>query len=463
MCFSIALEKVFIDIENILIYHFIMNEKISGKSSWFSLWTHDQVRAILVEQFKAFWTRDTGIPRVQLGTLLKSSALPHAVIVSGLRRVGKSTLLAQLAHRLGEEAFYYVNFEDERFLSFQAEDANDLFRSLSEIFGERKIFILDEIQNVPDWERFVRRFIDLGYKFFITGSNASLLSREFGTHLTGRYIPVELYPFSYVEYLLYQGVGIPDRQQWSTAEQAGYQKLLDEYLVLGGLPEPLKYPELNLHQALYNDVLYRDIAARYQINEVRALKELASFLMSHPASLVSYNKLKDQLRLGSVNTVKNYFEYMENSWLIFTLNVYDYSVKRQQIAPKKVYGIDTGLLKSVGFSFSPNTGRMLENLVFLELRRQTGEIFYYTSPEGHEVDFYLPRQKSLIQVSQDLHQPETYEREVRGLSEAMQALNVPSAIILSKSNGQVVHGHGYEIQITGVLDWLLGAAGSNPK
>jgi predicted AAA+ superfamily ATPase len=402
--------------------------------------------------------RDIGIPRVQLEILLKASSLPHAVIVSGLRRVGKSTLLAQLAHQLGKDAFYYINFEDERFLSFQAEDANELFQSLGEIFGERKIFIIDEIQNIPDWERFVRRFMDLGYKFFITGSNASLLSRELGTRLTGRYVPVELFPFSYDEYLLFTSNEIPDISRLSTAKQASYQKLLDEYMLRGGLPEQLKYPELNLHQALYNDVLYRDIATRYQINEVRALKELASFLMSHPASLISYNKLKNQLRLGSVNTVKNYFDYMENSWLIFTLNVYDYSVKRQQVAPKKVYGIDTGLLNSVGFSFSPNTGRMLENLVFLALRRKTNEIYYYTSAEGHEVDFYLPKQGSLYQVSQDLHQPNTYEREVRSLLEAMKALKVSSGTILTKVSGEVVKEDGYEIQITRVLDWLLSGA-----
>lgn len=229
-------------------------------------------------------------------------------------------------------------------------------------------------------------------------------------------------------------------------------------MLRGGLSEQLKYPELNLHQALYNDVLYRDIATRYQINEVRALKELVSFLMSHPASLVPYNKLKDQLRLGSVNTAKNYFEYMENSLLIFTLNVYDYSVKRQQVAPKKVYGIDTGLLSSVGSSFSPNTGRMMENLVFLALRRQTNEIYYYKSTEGHEVNFYLPKQRSLIQVSQDLHQPETYEREVRGLLEAMKALKIFSGTILTKVSGQPVHMDGYEIQVIGVLDWLLKGA-----
>ena len=154
---------------------------------------------MLLEQSQAFWQRDTGVERTQLAQLEQAAPSPHAVIISGLRRVGKSTLLAQLAHRLGQDRFYYINFEDDRFLGFGAQDANDLYQSLAETFGERKVWIVDEIQNVPGWEHFVRRFMDMGFKFYITGSNASLLSREWGSRLTGRYVPVELFPFSFNE------------------------------------------------------------------------------------------------------------------------------------------------------------------------------------------------------------------------------------------------------------------------
>ncbi len=391
---------------------------------WLTLWSKDQIRAMLLEQFQAFWRRDTGIERTQLAQLERAAPLPHAVIISGLRRVGKSTLLAQLAHRLGEDAFYYVNFEDERFLGFQADDANDLYAHLVELFGERGVFLLDEIQNVPGWERFARRFMDLGLKFYITGSNAALLSRELGSRLTGRYVPVELFPFSFAEFLRFRGYPPPDLSRLTTVEAARLQGQLADYLRLGGIPEPLKYPDLPLARTLYDDVLYRDIATRYRIEEVRALKELAFYLMSNPTGRVSFNKLKEQLRLGSVNTVKNYVEYLENSWLIFTVNVYDFSVKRQQIAPKKVYAIDTGLANAVGFFFSPNTGKLLENLVFLALRRQTPEVYYYTSPGGYEIDFYLPRTGELIQVSQNLAQPTTREREIRALSDALRGLGL---------------------------------------
>jgi len=424
---------------------------------WITRWSKDQIRAMLLEQFEAFWRRDTGIARARLAELERAAPLPHAVIISGLRRAGKSTLLAQLAHRLGEDKFYYVNFEDERFLNFAADDANDLYALLVELFGERGIFVVDEIQNVPGWEHFVRRFMELGLKFYITGSNASLLSRELGSRLTGRYVPVELFPFSFAEFLRFRGYATPDLSRLTTVEAARLQGYLGEYLRLGGIPEPLKYPELPLARTLYDDVLYRDIATRYRIEEVRALKELAFYLMSNPAGLVSFNKLKEQLRLGSVNTVKNYVEYLENSWLVFTTNVYDYSVKRQQVASKKVYAIDTGLANAVGFSFSPNTGKLLENLVFLALRRRTSEVYYYTSPGGYEVDFYLPETRELLQVSQDLAQPATRERETRALTDALRGLGLTRGLLLTDANAEPIGIEGLTLEVCSLAEWLLSA------
>jgi hypothetical protein len=412
---------------------------------------------MLLEQMQTFWELDTGIQRAQLAEIEHAAHLPHAVIISGLRRVGKSTLLAQMAHRLGNGVFYYLNFEDDRLLGFQASDANDLYQTLVELFGERKIFILDEVQNILDWEHFVRRFIDMGFKFYITGSNASLLSRELGTRLTGRYIPVELFPFSFAEFMRFQQAEVPNLERLTTIDMGHLQRHLGEYLRQGGIPDPLKYPELPLLRRLYDDVLYRDIATRHRVEEVRALKELAFYLMSNPASPVSFNRLKAQLHLGSVNTIKNYIEYLEDSWLVFTINVFDYSVKRQQIAPKKVYPIDTGLASAVGFSFSANTGKMLESAVFLALRRQTREIFYYTTPSGYEVDFYLPESKQLIQVVQNLENASTREREVRALMEAMRALKHTQALILADSNALSVEGDGLTIEIRSLAEWLLQA------
>lgn len=426
-----------------------------NENYWKSRGSKDQIKAMLLEQFESFWTRDTGTERTQLTEIERAADVPHAIIISGLRRVGKSTLLAQMAHKLGKDAFYYINFEDDRFLGFQADDSNDLYQALVEVFGERKLFVVDEAQNISGWEHFVRRFMDMDFKFYITGSNASLFSRELGTRLTGRYVPIELFPFSFHEYLQFRGEELPDLQRLTTVEKARLKNMLDAYLQSGGIPDALKYPELPLLRTLYDDVLYRDIATRYRLEAVTALKELGFYLLSNPASMVSFNKLKDQFHLGSVNTIKSYIDYMENSWLVFTLNLYDFSVKRQQIAPKKVYCVDTGLSNAVGFGFSPNTGKLLENLVFLALRRQTKEIYYYTTPAGYEVDFYLPEKRQFIQVTQHLENPITREREIRALNDALQNVQVESALILSDANEDSFEIRGVPVEVRSTAEWFI--------
>ncbi|MCX5971156.1 MAG: ATP-binding protein [Coprothermobacterota bacterium] len=426
-----------------------------NENNWKTKWSKEQIRAMLREQFQTFWKRETGVVREELQQLLKAAALPHAVIISGLRRVGKSTLLAQIAHHLGENTFYYLNFEDERFLGFQADDANSLFQVLVEVFGEKTVFMIDEIQNVVGWEHFVRRFMDMGFKFYITGSNASLLSGGLGSRLTGRYLPVELLPFSFSEFLTFKGYDVPDLNRLTTVEQSLLHRRLDEYLELGGIPEPIKYPNLPLHRVLYDDILYRDIAARYRIEDLRALKELAFFLISNPGGMISFNKLKGQLKLGSVNTVKNYIAYLEATWLLFAINVFDFSIKRQQIAPKKIYAIDTGLVHTVGFAFSSNRGRLLENLVFLALRRQERDIYYLSPKKGYEVDFYLPQAGLLIQVAQNLHQEQTREREIRALTAAMSSLNLQEGLILTENGEDSLQSGNMTIHIQPIASWLL--------
>ncbi len=431
-------------------YYFIMNE-----NNWKFRWTKEQIKAMLLEQMDSFWQKDTGIKRSKLKEVERAVDVPHTVVISGLRRVGKSTLLAQIAHKLGEGTFYYLNFEDDRFSGFEVEDFNDLYQTLIELFGERKIFLLDEIQNIEGWEHIVRRFMDMSFKFYITGSNASLLSKELGSRLTGRYVPIELFPFSFVEYLQFREVEIPDLKKMTTIDIARVNRHLNDYLVSGGIPDALKYPELPLLRSLYDDVIYRDIATRYRLDAVKSLKELAFFLISNPASLVSFNKLKQQLRLGSVNTVSSYIEYMENSWLIFTINIFSYSVKRQQIAPKKVYAIDTGMVNTVGFHASPNWGKLLENLVYLTLRQHTKDINYYVSPGGFEVDFYLPEKKQLIQVARKLENNQTRERELRAISDAVSELEITSATILSESNEEDVLSGKIPVNIQSVAEWLI--------
>ncbi len=426
-----------------------------NENNWTMKWTRDQIKAMLLEQAAAFWKIDTGIEREQLVQLSDAATMPHAVIISGLRRVGKSTLLAQLAHWLGEGRFYYLNFEDDRFLRFKSDDFQDLFSFLVELFGDRRIFLIDEIQNIAGWEFFVRRFMDQGYKFYITGSNASLLSRELGTRLTGRHIPVELFPFSFREFLDFRRQPVPGMGPRTTVESARLQAALNDYLKLGGIPEALKYPDVPVLSRLYDDILYRDIAARHRIDSTATLRELALTLISSPAELVSFNKLKGRLGLGSVNTVKSWISFLEDSWLAFTLQLFDWSLKRQQIAPKKVYAVDTGLVNQVGFRFSPGSGKLLENAVFLALRRKAAKMHYYTSPAGYEVDFYLPQEHELVQVTWQMDHPQTREREVRALAAAAGELRAGHALILSDRNEESQTAGGITVEIRSAAEWLL--------
>ncbi len=408
---------------------------------------------MLREQFDDFWQRSVGTERKQFLRVQAAATAPHAVVVSGLRRAGKSTLLAQLAHRLGADAFYYVNFDDDRLLGFQADDASALLLELAQTFGERRTILLDEVQNVTGWERFARRWMDQGYKLYITGSNAALLSRELGTRLTGRYIPIELFPFSFSEYLAWRGLEAAAPR--TTLSRARRNRELDEYLQAGGVPEALQYPTLGLLRTIYDDILYRDIAARHQIEALRALRELSFQLISNPAGLVSFNKLKQQLGLGSVTTIKNYVQYLEDSWLIMTATVYDASVKRQLIAPKKVYGIDTGMIRQVGFHATPNTGHLLENLAFLHLRRSTRDIYYYTTRSGFEVDLFVPDRRLFIQVAQHLQSPEVFARETRALQQAVAEIPGTTGLLLSTDAVLRKHEPLAKIELRPLADWLL--------
>jgi hypothetical protein len=416
----------------------------------------DVLASALKEQQQSFANRDLGVERETLDQLGQIIGAPQIIVISGLRRVGKSTLLAQIASKYLKDNYYFVNFEDERLLNFEVKDFDLLHETLIGLFGEKKTFLFDEIQNVPEWERFVRRLHDQGYKFIVTGSNASLLSQELGTRLTGRYLRVELFPFSFKEFLLFKKVEVPDLKVLTTKEKGQLIKLSKDYVVSGGIPDSLKYPELKIHKTLYDDVLYRDIATRYKLDNVKSLKELTFYLVSNISTLISFNKLKELLKLGSVNTVKSYIDYLENSWLFFVINKYAYSVKEQQIAAKKVYGIDTGLAISVGFSFSENSGKLMENVVYLKLRREYQDIYYYKTNSEYEVDFFLPKIKSLIQVSQYFDTPETRERELRALiSAGLEQKEVVNRMVITESDKQTLDREGVNIEVVPLYEWLL--------
>jgi hypothetical protein len=418
--------------------------------------TKDILASALKEQAESFESRDLGVEREILKEIKETIFAPQITVITGLRRVGKSTLLAQIANKYLKDGYYFVNFEDERLLNFQVKDFDLLHETLISMFGEKKTFLFDEIQNVPEWERFVRRLHDQGYKFIVTGSNASLLSQELGTRLTGRYLQAELFPFSLREFLSFKKVKVPDLKVLTTKQKGQLLKLTKEYIVSGGIPDALKYPKLEIHKTLYDDVLYRDVATRYKLDNVKSLKELTFYLISNISTLISFNKLKELLKLGSVNTVKSYIDYLENSWLFFVVNKYAYSVKEQQIAAKKIYSIDTGLVSSVGFSFSENKGKLMENVVYLHLRRKYQDIYYYKTVQDYEVDFFLPKENTFIQVSQHFDVPETQERELRAIATAVsEQKKITTHVVVTERDKQIINREGLHIQILPLYEWLL--------
>ncbi len=418
--------------------------------------TKELLASTLKEQWEAFARKEVGIERELLASLSAVIKTPQIIVITGLRRVGKSTLMAQAAKKYLGNDFYFVNFEDERLLNFHVSDFDLLFETLVSLFGEKRTFLFDEIQNVPQWERFVRRLHDQGYKFIVTGSNASLLSQELGTRLTGRSIRLELYPFSFREFLTFKQAPIPKGRVLTTREKGLLLKRADEYLLSGGIPDALKYPELDIHKTLYDDVLYRDIATRYKIDNVKELKELAFYLISNSASLVSYNKLKELLKLGSVNTVKRYIGYLENSWLFFIVNKYAYSVKEQQIAAKKIYSIDTGLAQSTGFSFSDNKGKLMENAVYLKLRVNQYDPYYYKTQGGYEVDFFLPKTAECIQVVQTLDDEVVMTREMRAFSEiSTEQKKIKTFTLITEREKRTIKNGDHLIHIVPLYEWLL--------
>jgi len=416
------------------------------------------LKEIILEQEKDRQAVDLGIKRTTLDFVSKQIPLPHAVVISGIRRCGKSTLLNQTINSFYGKGVYYLNFEDERLVDFEVADFNSLYEVFLELYGERKVFFFDEIQNVAQWEVFVRRMQNKGHKFFITGSNASLLSKELGTKLTGRCVSIELYPFSFMEYLSFKGYEMQKNALSYTTERASIKKHFSEYLRHGGMPEYLKYSDSTLLKRVYEDILYRDIVARYDIKQVKALRELGLYLLSNIGALFSYNNLTKILGVGSMNTIKSYADFLENSFLVSLVNRFSYSLKQQFVANKKIYCIDNGLAESIAFQFSKNKGKFLENLVFLELKRRHPEIYYYKTVNSLEVDFLTKNGKkdiSLVQVADNLDNEKTRQREIDALTYAMDELKLKKALILTEDTEEEIKLKGKAILVQPIYKWLL--------
>lgn len=379
--------------------------------------------------------------------------LPHAIVISGLRRSGKSTLLKQVRKNFyQDELVYYFNFEDERLIGFEVGDFNILYETFIELFGKSKVFFFDEIQNIEGWEHFVRRMYDREFKFIITGSNSSLLSRELGTKLTGRYVGLELYPFSFREFLKFKGIPFP--KEPLTEERGLIKGAFNEYLETGGIPEYLRFENAEILKTLYENILYKDILVRYGLGDEKALRKLALYLFSNYTSEVNYSKLQKLLGLGSANTVKNYIGYLENSYMVFTISKYDFSLKKQIYAPKKVYAIDSAFINLISFKFSRDRGKLLENFVFLELKRRNLELYYHRGRQ--ECDFIVTeREKPVAAIQVTVALNANREREYGGLLEALEVYGLEKGLILTEAEEFEEIFQGKTIIVKPIWKWLL--------
>lgn len=414
---------------------------------------------IVQEQHRVLEESNDSIKRDRLDNITKALHLPHIIAIVGMRRSGKSTLMQQALPKTAINHVYYLDFEDERLIDFTVNDFNLLYEIFLELYGEQTVFFFDEIQIVEGWESYVRRMYKSKHKFIITGSSAELLSSELSTKLTGRHITIELLPFSFKEYLTFTENKVDISKPLLTKERGLLKNALLKYLEFGGIPEYLKYKDPLILKGIYENILYKDVIVRYEIKAVKAIRELSLWLLSNPGGLVSYSKLKNTLQLGSVNTVKNYIYYLENAYLIFTIDRYDFSVIKQTNSQKKIYAVDTGIMETIGFQFSKNLGKYLENIVYLELRRRNGaEIYYYKTKNDLEVDFCLRQGRAvtaLIQVAEHLHTEKTRERETKALLTAMDELNVAEGLIITLDHSEEIRVANRLIKVVAIVPWLL--------
>ncbi len=411
------------------------------------------LRKIVLKQKEEIQKLDGTIKRDILDEILSWFKDNRVIILTGIRRCGKSTILKQIMKN--RENYCYVNFEDERFLDFKAQDFETLNEILIELYNNPKIYFFDEIQNIEKFETFVRRLQDEGKKIVITGSNASLLSKEFGTRLTGRYKPFEIFPFSFSEYLKFRGIEIDKDWNYKTQKRVEIKKAFNEYLELGGFPEYLKTNDKEYIRDVFENILYKDIIARYSIKKQKIIKELVSILTTNISSTFTYNSIKTALHLGNSITVKEYISYLANSYFFFELSKLDFSLRKSLSAPKKIYLIDTAFNQIAGFNFSPNTGKNLENVVFIELKRRKKDVYYFA--EKGECDFVVKEGAKISQAVQVCYNfnKENKDREVGGLLEALKKFKLKEGHIITFDQDEQIEQGGMRIKIIPVWKWLL--------
>ena len=417
--------------------------------------TKDRLKEIMFDQKDVFNSKKHLIYRdIEMEKYITTS---QVVIISGIRRCGKSSLLFLIKEKmnLGEPDYCYFNFDDERIIA-DISILEHIYNLHIEVYGKEPVLFLDEIQNIDNWEKFVNRMYEQGIKVYVTGSNAKLLSSEISTSLTGRNKLIELYPFSFSEYLRFIGNSYNLERLTQTAKSL-LLKDFNAYFETGGFPLVVKENDTELINAYFQDILYRDIISRYRLTQVNEIKQIGLYFASNIGKLFSYSTLQEISGVKSLSSIKDYLFYYEQSYLYFYLKKFDYSVKKQIMNPKKVYTIDPAFAHRLGFNFSENKGRILENIVFLELLRRGKEVYYHSGKK--ECDFLVKEGLTIVEAIQVAYQlnSSNYERENQGLHEAMNTYDLKQGLILTYNANESFIPDNPGIKNLPVWQWLLTA------
>jgi predicted AAA+ superfamily ATPase len=378
-------------------------------------------------------------------TLLNSHLIK---LITGPRRVGKST---QALLMLRDKNFAYLNFDSQQLLD--AWDASLVMRMLDDVYPGYDYLLLDEVQNLDAWDLWVSELYRQGKNLVITGSNAKMLSSEMATVLTGKYLQVEMLPFSLEELFDWHKL---DLHHLMPEQGAECKVLADDYLRNGGYPEAVASRQLvrSYLDTLFDSIVWKDVAKRHNVRNITDLNNLAVYLVSNFCNPLSSNELAEELGLSSVNTTKKYMDYLHEPYLFYYLSRYNNKLKLMKKAPRKVYVVDNGFVAAKAFSVTENLGRLLENQIFIELVRRGYDtektMFYYRSRNDKEVDFVLRQGahiERLVQVCYDLSSPKTEKREVDAIVECAGELKCDSLTIVTYDDDRTIEKDGYRIDV----------------
>ncbi len=404
------------------------------------------MKAIILNQRKErdellsrpYLTRRTNL---DTGILLTSHLIK---LITGPRRVGKST---QALLMLRDKNFAYLNFDNQPLL--ESWDANLVMRMLDDVYPGYDYLLLDEVQNLDSWDLWVSELYRMGKNLVITGSNAKMLSSEMATVLTGKFLQVEMLPFSLEEFFDWNKTDLKEKMADTTA-------LKDDYLRNGGYPEVVASRPLTRSylETLFDAIIWKDVAKRHHVRNISDLNDLAMYLLSNFCNPVSANELTEELGMSSVNTTKKFMDYLHEPYLFYYLPRYNNKLKLMKKAPRKVYVVDNGFVAAKAFTLSDNLGRLLENQVFVELLRRGYDVdkslFYYRSRNDKEVDFVLRKGThidSLIQVCYDMRSVRTVQREVNSLVECAEELKCNNLVIVTFTEKRTIEKDGYKIKV----------------